>query len=238
MSKETTNSLIIDQVFDKHCQLLPNVRLVVVMCGSGDGDTKHRNSDLDYIVLIDRLNVAVSKSLSRARIDLENKLGVKVSNSVQELRTINSLKKTLIHIDGKVVQALIEANKNPEKVRSTFDYQIPHIEPEYIKLYSKYNFFIIQSLIRKYLIRENPDDGTLEEQRFTLVKLCMIALKMYIQYYVPDEFSNTKNINKTDVKIDKIRNQLKKLSSLKSNLDSEELDRIIDYVCNLYLEDF
>lgn len=229
---------LVDVIFNVHKDLLSNISFAIILCGSGNTKRQLPISDIDYIVIVDKFDTRVSGMLGIARFELERRLRLSVSNSVQEFINLVNVDQIILSVDGKIVQALIESEGSDDRIRASFPYNLPEINPNAIQQFSKNNFFILQALLKKCLIRVTPNKSKASEHRHKLIKLCIVALKMYAQYYSPNEYVKTKSTVVDNPKLDNIRSLIEKLQLSKINYSQKTPDEVINYVCNVTLANF
>jgi len=175
------NSLL-DRIFRAHEQQLTDQSFAIVLCGSAAEHALTKESDIDYLVVVEQETAAVLTTLAEIRAALEADLGQPVSNTAVSFAAVAALDQTLGTIDGKAAQALLEARTHPSRIASTGNFVIPKVSPATLQTYLMHDFWKLQALIRKQLARMEFAPQARETHLTKLLKLCAIALKVRQQF--------------------------------------------------------
>lgn len=151
----------------------------IIMCG-GAGKTglkDYEGSDIDFIVIVSELTPPILESVSVAQSQLQGMYKSRVSQTVLTVRELESIRTKYLTMDGKAVQAVIEAQ--PEDVAGITMSDIPKLSRSEIKRYSRANLSVLQALLRKTLVRSKAP--LTKENKISAAKIALIVQKLYIQ---------------------------------------------------------
>lgn len=150
----------------------------VVLCGSASYPERNP-SDIDCVIIVNKLTTTVSIELSRASDEIEKKLGIPCSTTIITVADLERLNDNFLKMDGKAVQCLIEANDETTcLIRQGLIIQT--LSEDKIKKYSYQNYWILRALLVKTLTRSKSPMTS--AQRLKICKIALITAKMASQY--------------------------------------------------------
>lgn len=182
MSQLLSPTTLLEQIYQEHYKQLGEQAFAIVLCGSAAENPPHAAGDIDYVAVVHMDNMATLLRLRAARERLEAAIGAPMSNTIVRFEAVTNLEQWLGVIDGKAAQALLEAQQHPERVHCSVSFAIPPVTPAAIQAYSRQNFWTLQAIVRKHVVRSPLTLNRSREDVTKLLKLCTIALKMRRQY--------------------------------------------------------
>jgi hypothetical protein len=149
------------------------------MCGgAGKSDKQdYIGADIDYVVVVSCINADLLVGISRAQLLLGSEFKARPSHTVITKDELLSVRHHYKDMDGKAVQALIEAQT--QDLAGVALNLIPTLSPEEIQDFSRTNLPILQALLRKVVVRLEPDPS--EDNKVLMAKLALIVQKMQQQ---------------------------------------------------------
>jgi len=224
-------------IFEQHTSYLNDQRLAILLSGNLPQVNASPYQDIDYIVISSHSDYKTLERLGAVRQDLQNKLQVGVSNTITSFELIKLIDAHILMIDPKAVQAIIQNIKKPQNIIANHSFSIPIPEDISIKKYSKNNFFNIRAQTYKHILRADTSTG--EFYSYKLLKLCMIAVKMRLQFLSPRLF--IEDTCPLDVDAKNAYDIFMHLDNVKSNLENNSdhiVIQAIDYITAIKPSDF
>ena len=177
------NSLA-QRIYSTYKSTLGDNLVGVIMCGSA-GVPRAQNyagSDIDYLIVVVSVNASsllhISESLQKLNSTLDNK-GSHTVITHRELLSIRQYYKTM---DGKAVQAIIEAQECD--LAGLMPHMIPKLSPDEIRDFSATNLPVLQALLRKIIVRSDPN--ICRSDKVLMAKIALIIQKMLNQQVTGD----------------------------------------------------
>lgn len=167
------------QLFDVYSRYLGDSLDAIIVCGGAGRPSAqtYEGSDIDYVVVVSELNPDNLISLAFSQDELAKSHVARPSPTVITSYELANLPKLFLELDGKAVQALIEARgQDTAGIEMS---AIPSLSSEQIAQFSRHNFFILQALLRKAVVRSNSEITT--DARVTIAKIALIVNKMHSQ---------------------------------------------------------
>ena len=227
---------------------LKNNLFAIVSVGSLDsGNYKESWSDIDILVVVEKLDLQIKQKIAQFKNFLEKKCKRRFGiNTITKQEFQNPALPT-ISLDGKTLQALLDLKFSPERLIFSKNKRLSKIyspNKKEIRNYSISNFFMFLLRNRKTLAGQIPQ--TLKEYKDMTereIRASFIMAKLAIQYFTLHNCRNNKEI------IQKAENLFKDFSSktLKTNLrlidkwnqinNVHQLDKILKST-DLFIEKF
>lgn len=167
---------VLQNIYDTHDAILGDELVAIVGCGSIRNDL-HDAHDVDFVVVVQELTPSVVGGLSKARDTLIAILPVEPSSTVITSDDVTFLPDRFLLLDGKAVQALIEAGT--DMVCSKKDLHIPALTQDRMLDFSRQNAAYLRSLLTKHLIRSSQ--AIHMDDRVKMAKIGLIICKMLAQ---------------------------------------------------------
>ena len=222
---------VLNAIFNAHEKTLGSTMFSIILCGSAATGDLNPTSDIDYIVVVDDISYENLVDLAGIRSELEESLGHPMSNTIIDIKQLYAGDQSILALDGKALQSLIESIENPSRIRSNTEFLMPNIDSGVVSDFSKQNFFLLKTLIIKHIVRNCPTDFKDYAYVNKLAKLCLIALKMESQALTsksampigPRKWLNTSSRRR----LQQIRQDMETLTGLKQREKLNNIDEII-----------
>lgn len=181
-----TGGEILDAIYEQHHAALGAELWAIIGCGSiGEGQAmrsamgsamKSASGDIDYLVVLETVDVRTCLIAAQVRAQLEAQYGIDMSNTVVAAADYELFLQRPQALDGKAAQAFIEVYGQPALLRAnrSIVWRLP--SDEAIVQFSITNFFMLKALLVKQLVRADQHISI-----HKLSKLALICLKMAAQ---------------------------------------------------------
>lgn len=199
---KTKNTDLLKYIFNKHVEEMDKNFLGIIFCGSVlvKPDANSR-SDIDFIIVLDGISAENLEAMSRVRTDLTDEIGRECSNTILLMSDFKNINLRFRHIDGKAVQAVIQANST-NSIFTNSTLQIPALSSKQIAEFSEHNFYVLRSLLVKTLVRSEIPMA--DDVKVKTSKIALAACKMVLQSRSP------MSIKKKAIKLTKLLESIKR----------------------------
>lgn len=165
---------ILKQIFDAHKGGLGESFEGIILCGSaGSKGGLSEAQDVDYVVVLKSISAELLKTMAHARQKLSEDFGIEFSNTVALAGQVEKIKDSYKHLDGKLVQAVIESGPGNTRLMHV---RPPKLSKEEVKDFSEHNFNQLKNFLAKLLVRFDGEAGANEKSR--ILKVSRVLVKM------------------------------------------------------------
>jgi hypothetical protein len=175
----TRDNSLTRHICDVYRSILKDDLVGIIMCGgAGKSDGQdYEGADIDYVAVITRIDAGTLLGVSQSQQVLESEFKARPSHTVITKKELLSANRFYKDMDGKAVQALIEAQE--QDLAGIELNAIPKFSLEEIRDFSKANLPVLQALLRKVVARSAPDPS--EADKVMMAKIALIVQKMQKQ---------------------------------------------------------
>jgi len=175
----TRDSTLAQKIYTVYGKHLGDQLKAIIMCGgAGKPDAQdYASSDIDYLVIVIKLNTETMSGVSSAQEELGTMYAARPSHTVLTYGELLELPKLYLTLDGKAVQAVVEAES--QDVAGMSIETLPRLSNDALRAFSTQNLYVLQALLRKTVVRAEPKLSN--ASKISMSKIALIVQKMHKQ---------------------------------------------------------
>jgi len=142
----------------------------VIIHGSFAQDYAYKNSDIDYFLILKKLDLNILERTKKVKLRAEKNYNLKLSINIQKLAEMPKYRGKVFYHKNRAALFLHEANKIDKVILGTNPYKIDRLpshqelKVESIKIINSFAYFL-----RKFIVNSNLDYSLKEATRYVIM---------------------------------------------------------------------